>query len=66
MNTRVSSVTPTKPSRVRSRQEFTLAQLKQARKRIDPHVVSLTAPDSYEAEQYRNSPCRRSPGGSRR
>ena len=52
MNTRVSSVT-TKPSRVRTRQEFTLAQLKQARKRIDPHVVSLTAPDSYEAEQYR-------------
>jgi Mrp family chromosome partitioning ATPase len=51
MNTRVSSVT--KPSRVRNRQEFTLAQLKQARKRIDPHVVSLTAPDSYEAEQYR-------------
>lgn len=33
--------------------EFTLAQLKQARKRLDPHVVSLTAPDSYEAEQYR-------------
>lgn len=51
MNTRVTPVP--KPSRVRNRQEFTLAQLKQARKRIDPHVVSLTAPDSYEAEQYR-------------
>lgn len=51
MNTRVSSIV--KPGRTRTRPEFSLAQLKQARKRIDPHVVSLTAPDSYEAEQYR-------------
>ncbi|MCA1798667.1 MAG: CpsD/CapB family tyrosine-protein kinase [Xanthomonadaceae bacterium] len=51
MNTRATNVTP--HARLRTRPEFTLAQLKQARKRIDSHVVSLTAPDSYEAEQYR-------------
>lgn len=51
MSTRATNVTP--HARLRTRPEFTLAQLKQARKRIDPHVVSLTAPDSYEAEQYR-------------
>lgn len=51
MSTRPNNVTP--HTRLRNRPEFTLAQLKQARKRIDSHVVSLTAPDSYEAEQYR-------------
>lgn len=51
MSTRPTNVTP--HARLRTRPEFTLAQLKEARKRIDTHVVSLTAPDSYEAEQYR-------------
>lgn len=27
------------------------------RRRLDPHLVSLTAPDSYEAEQYRKLRC---------